>query len=668
MNFSNYRFTLDIQKSKTQASIPVHFGDTGNRFYITLTDGGNPYIISDGCRVDFYAKKPNGQPLINSCIIENNTLVRYDFNKDTASVEGIHKCELRLISEDGRLITTPSFIMVVDERVIYDDDIITEEDQEKILALGVIAKEEERREAEFERWEAEELRVLAEKNRVEAEESRTEAENARKEAETARVLAENARVEAENERGQEIATIKQNIANHEERIGSNEDSISYNTESIGFLESSLYAHSGQISNHEERITGVERYLGGENFVIDDTTAYEKKVPSNACEKAKILSVGGMTYKDKEGKRLVHTKVTSLFSKGINLWNPDVTEIKTGESYDTSAPREFKEGVWYQGLAGGNIWASYNIEDIVFGVNQVSFKVRGSGYSMARAFRCKPNTAYQFVFDYEGEYPSGCACGFYDKGGNWLGYNWNAKNIVTPADCQWITVCLSSDGAPCNCTFSNILFAESNVELPYTPYVGVIDYLQIPQSLQNDSSWGVGTADSYNKIYFVSGKAFYSKPTKCYEFTGEEDLGEYGSTEDFFRCVSNALDDAMHYPNAPLCSHLDYGEHANTFFISSGMSRFSFRLSYDFFRNGESTNAERIEAVRNWLRNEKTNGTPVTVVYPLANPPADTNISPIMSKENIIKVVKGGYMIADNTEENPVPFSMKYLVTYTKEAN
>lgn len=165
MNFSNYRFTLDMQKSKAQASLPVHFGDTGNRFYITLTDGGNPYIIGDGCRVDICIKKPNGVPLINACIIENNAIVRYDFNKNTASVEGMHKCELRLYSPEGRLITTPYFIMVVDSNVVYDDEIGTEEDLQKLMAMDVIAKEEERRLAEFERWEGEEARKVAETER-----------------------------------------------------------------------------------------------------------------------------------------------------------------------------------------------------------------------------------------------------------------------------------------------------------------------------------------------------------------------------------------------------------------------------------------------------------------------------------------------------------------------
>lgn len=178
MNFySNYRFTLDIQKSKSQVSIPVHYGDTGNRFYITFTDGGNPYIIPEGCRADIYIKKPEPhKPLVNACIIENNALIRYEFNTHTASVEGMHKCELRLYSADGRIITSPSFVMVVDQRVVYDDEIGTEEDFNRLIAMDVIATEEARVAAEEERVENENKRIEAEAERDEAERARAEAE------------------------------------------------------------------------------------------------------------------------------------------------------------------------------------------------------------------------------------------------------------------------------------------------------------------------------------------------------------------------------------------------------------------------------------------------------------------------------------------------------------
>lgn len=447
------------------------------------------------------------------------------------------------------------------------------------------------------------------------------------------------------------------------RSNENKNSIEALSDTVNEVNSRV---DEDFSKQEERIIGIERYLGGENFVIDDTTAYEKKVPSNACEKAKILSIGGMTYKDKEGKRLVHAKVTSLLSKGINLWDSDVTDVNAPGWVNKDTPKAFSENVWYQGLTSTSYWDSRNVSNVQLSNNKVSFYTTNGGYGMARAFKCKPNTAYVLSFDYEGDFPSGCSVGFYDASGNWLNYDWDGKDIVTPANCYWLTVTLVSVDYPSNCTFSNIMFAESDIELPYTPYVGAIGYLPIPQSLLNGSTWGVGTADVYNKIYFVEGKAFYSAPAKSYEFTGDEDLGEWESTDDFFRCVSNGLDDAIQNTQKAVCSHFEYGDTANTFDISSGARRFSFRFSYDFFKNGESTTADRIEAIRNWLRAEKTNGTPVTVVYPLENPPADTDISPIMSRGNIIQVVKNGYMVANSNAEKPVPFGIKYLVTYQRE--
>ena len=85
--------------------------------------------------------------------------------------------------------------------------------------------------------------------------------------------------------------LQESVSNHETRISSNESGISNHEERIS-------ANETNISNHEERILGIERYLGGDNFIVDDSIAYQKAVPKNSCEKAKILSVGGMSYKSK----------------------------------------------------------------------------------------------------------------------------------------------------------------------------------------------------------------------------------------------------------------------------------------------------------------------------------------------------------------------------------
>ena len=593
----------------------------------------------------------------------------------------------------------------------------------------------------------------------------------------------------------DISKVSSDILAQSDRIATNEQKTQANAQNIASMQQAITQRDTQISSHEERITGIERYLGGDNFIVDDSTAYEKTVPKNACEKAKVLSIGGMTYKKKtddgnlmpypyvgignldytvengavtitgennpvdfiisngdgtvypagtyifevgeqseynvlslwlefsnytaepsvtkrtnykyliasegsfsitqfvaqiegevtgvtlypmfyksdtpitwqpRGDLLSHTKVKAIESKGANLWKPDVTEVIECVYGTNDERRDLKENTWYQGLTGNNWWLSRHVTDINISYNKISFRVEQSGYGMTRAFKCKPNTAYTLSIDYERDFSSGCAIGYYDASGHWLGYDWDAKGIVTPANCYWLTVNLSSNDAPSNCTFSNIMFAESDVEIPYTPYVGTIDTFTIPEAVQAREGYGVGTLDGSNHIYYGdNGRAYYSKPIKIYEFTGDEYLGEYGSTNEFFRCVSNAVDDAMEGQTNALCSHLPLGDFANSFSIDGGSSRFSFRFAYDFFVAGETTNAERTETIRQWLKEQKAQGTPVTIVYALQTPPADEDITDLMPKENLIKVLGGCRIVAENEHSDPVPFSIKYLVTYPK---
>ena len=121
MNRCQFRFTLDIHKHQSQVSIPVMRGDTAVDFYISLTDGGLPYTLADGCWAVFVAKKPDGSTLKNNCIIEGNTTIIYSFTEQTASAAGISLCEIRLYDRNNGLLTSPCFTMVVDERISRDD-------------------------------------------------------------------------------------------------------------------------------------------------------------------------------------------------------------------------------------------------------------------------------------------------------------------------------------------------------------------------------------------------------------------------------------------------------------------------------------------------------------------------------------------------------------------
>lgn len=154
MNYSNYRFNLDVQSTVSQVSLPVRLLDTGRRLYIGLTDGGTPYIIEDGCRAVFYAKKADGKTIMNDCIIERGAIIRYDLSKQTTACAGVVDCEVRLYGTENNLITSPRFIMVVNERVVHDDDIPLSESEQSVLD-NILLTETARENAEKLRTDAE---------------------------------------------------------------------------------------------------------------------------------------------------------------------------------------------------------------------------------------------------------------------------------------------------------------------------------------------------------------------------------------------------------------------------------------------------------------------------------------------------------------------------------
>ena len=152
MNYSKYRFNLDMQSYISQISLPVRQHDTGIVLRINLTDGGVPYVIRDGCRAVFYARKSDGNPLMNDCIIEKNTTICYELTQQTTSCSGVVDCEVRLYGSDGNLITTPRFILVIDSRVVHDEDFPLSEAEQTVLD-NIILSEQKRQKNEEQREE-----------------------------------------------------------------------------------------------------------------------------------------------------------------------------------------------------------------------------------------------------------------------------------------------------------------------------------------------------------------------------------------------------------------------------------------------------------------------------------------------------------------------------------
>lgn len=168
MNSSNYRFTLDLHSTQSQVSLPVTKGDTARVFLISLSDGGIPYIIEEGCLAMISIMRPSGTHLRAYCAILDGTTIKYDFehNPNTAAMEGVHDCSVTLYDSEGRELGTPRFTMVVSKRVVNSDDLNISDD-DKALVDAMSTAETARQAAEIGRVNAEAKRVTAEEGRVE---------------------------------------------------------------------------------------------------------------------------------------------------------------------------------------------------------------------------------------------------------------------------------------------------------------------------------------------------------------------------------------------------------------------------------------------------------------------------------------------------------------------
>lgn len=128
MNYSVKRISLDIHSTSSRETVNTKRGDTGRKIYISLVDGGIPYIISEDCRAIFTAKKPDGKIVFNDCAIDNNTII-YEVTEQTVAVEGRVDCEIKLYGADNKLITSAKFTIAVFGTVYNEGDEIESSDE-----------------------------------------------------------------------------------------------------------------------------------------------------------------------------------------------------------------------------------------------------------------------------------------------------------------------------------------------------------------------------------------------------------------------------------------------------------------------------------------------------------------------------------------------------------
>ena len=80
MNDSIYRVSLGVKSARINKILHAKQHDTARRLEITLTDGGIPYIITEGCYAVLTATKPNNLKFYAECEIKGNKII-YQFER-----------------------------------------------------------------------------------------------------------------------------------------------------------------------------------------------------------------------------------------------------------------------------------------------------------------------------------------------------------------------------------------------------------------------------------------------------------------------------------------------------------------------------------------------------------------------------------------------------------
>lgn len=136
MNQSVYKISLDLRDCHASAVLNMKRFDTGRTLEITLTDDGRPYVITPDCEAVFTGKKPDGTVIYNLCRVAQNKVI-YEITDQTTATAGKVRCEIRIYNtdglfaregfsgvEEGKLITSAAFDILVQEQVCSDDDVV----------------------------------------------------------------------------------------------------------------------------------------------------------------------------------------------------------------------------------------------------------------------------------------------------------------------------------------------------------------------------------------------------------------------------------------------------------------------------------------------------------------------------------------------------------------
>ena len=139
MNYAAYHITLDIHKTGSQVALSMIRGENRRKIVISLVENGKPYKITEGCIANFAAVKPDGKYIYNSCNIDfKNNLIIYEITTyQTTAAIGEVKCQIELIGGEGGVLFSPTFSLVVSDKLYHQEPIVASSEEFNALTAYV---------------------------------------------------------------------------------------------------------------------------------------------------------------------------------------------------------------------------------------------------------------------------------------------------------------------------------------------------------------------------------------------------------------------------------------------------------------------------------------------------------------------------------------------------
>ena len=205
------------------------------------------------------------------------------------------------------------------------------------------------------------------------------------------------------------------------------------------------------------------------------------------------------------------------------------------------------------------------------------------------------------------------------------------------------------------TFSNYQIEYGTKATEYTPYIGTLDTLALPEAVQSLEGYGLGVNSEYFNYIDYSRKVFVQR-VKEIVFDGTEYWKDEYTGENTFYRVELPLNSISQ--RIGICNLYNFDS------VGSITTMQGWFIVYDAFPNRFRVRPDLslYPDVASWkahLAELYASGNPLTFVYALTDP-IETDISAYLTEDNLIEVEGGGSITAVNEYELATPSKIQFV--------